>query len=90
MRRLGLIPQTLDNVLNDVSHLGATVKLGKVCKDCTLTLEDRDLPAELIILPMKEFDVIFGFDWPTKYNAKLDCISKTITFSVPGSFPFNF
>ena len=81
VRRLGLIPQTLDNALNAVSPLEATVKLGKICKDCTLTLEDRDLPAELIVLPMKEFDVILGFDWLTKCHAKLDCVSKTITFS---------
>ena len=39
---------------------------------------------------MKEFDVILGFDWLTKYHAKLDCVSKTITFFVPGSVPFNF
>ena len=90
VRRLGLIPQTLDNALNAVSPLGATVKLGKVCKDCTLTLEDKNLLAELIVLPMKEFDVILGFDWLTKYHAKLDCVSKTITFSVPGNVPFNF
>ena len=63
------------------------MKLGKVCKDCTLTLEDNNIPAELIVLPMKEFDVILGFDWLTKYHAKLD---KTITFSMPGSFSFNF
>ena len=80
----------LDNALNVVSPLGATVKLGKVCKDCTLTLEDKNLPIELIVLPMKEFDVILGFDWLTKYHAKLDCVSKTITFFEPGSVPFNF
>ena len=62
VRRLGLIPQTLDNALNAVSPLGAAVKLGKICKDCTLTLEDRNLPVELIVLSMKEFDVILGFD----------------------------
>ena len=84
------MPQTLDNALNAISPLGATVKLGKVCKDCTLTLEDRNLPAELIVLPMKEFDIIFGFDWLTKYHANLDYVSKMITFFVPRSVPFNF
>ena len=66
------------------------MKLGKVCKDCTLTLEDRNLLVKLSVLPMKEFDVILGFDWLTKYHAKLDCVSKTIIFSMPGSVPFNF
>ena len=70
------MPQTLDNALNAVLPLGVTVILGKVCKDCTLTLENRNLPAELTVLPMKEFDVILGFDWLTQYHAKLDFVSK--------------
>ena len=39
---------------------------------------------------MKEFDVILGIDWLTKYQANLDCANKTITFLTPGSQPFKF
>ena len=59
---LGLIPQSMDKTLNTVSPLGATVKLGKVCKDCPLNIEDRNLPANLIVLAMRDFDVILGID----------------------------
>ena len=34
--------------------------------------------------------MILGFNQLTQYHAKLDCVSKSITFSVPGSSPFNF
>ena len=87
---LGLVPQTLEVALNAASPLGVSVKLSKVCKDCPLTLEGRNLPANLIVLSMREFDAILGIDWLTKFHAKLDCVSKSISFSVPGSLPFNF
>ena len=53
---LGLVPQTLEVALNAASPLGVSVKLSKVCKDCPLTLEGRNLPADLIVLSMREFD----------------------------------
>ena len=52
MTDLGLVPQELETVLNAVSPLGVTVKLGKVCKDCPLTLENRNFPTDLIVLSM--------------------------------------
>ena len=73
-----------------MSPLGATVKLGRVCQDYLITLHDRNLPTDLIVLSMKEFDVILGIDWLTKFYANLDYVNKAITFSVPGSLPLNF
>ena len=73
---LGLVPQNLDVALNAVSPLGVTVKLGKVCKECALTLEDHELPVDLIVLAIREFDVILGIDWLTKFHANMDCVSK--------------
>ena len=66
------------------------MELGKVCKDCTINLEDQNLPANLIVLAIKEFDVILGIEWLTKYHANLDCSNKTITFSTLGNQPFKF
>ena len=90
MNDLGLVPRELETVLNAVSPLGVTVKLGKVCKDCPLTLENRNFPTDLIVLSMSEFDVILGIDWLTKYGAVLDCVSKSITFTTLGSQSFKF
>ena len=66
------------------------VKLGKVCKDCPLTLKNRNFPTDLIVLSMSEFDVILGIGWLTKYGAILDCVSKSITFMTPGRLSFKF
>ena len=59
MNDLGLVPQELETVLNAVSPLGITIKLGKVCP---LTVENRNFPTDLIVLSMSEFDVILGID----------------------------
>ena len=90
MRELGLVPQALGTALNAVSPLGVSVKLGQICRECPLTLGDRNLPADLIVLSMSEFDIILGIDWLTKYYANLDCVSKSITFSIPGTSLFKF
>ena len=85
-----LVPQELETVLNAVSPLGVTVKLGKVCKDCPLTLKNRNFPIDLIVLSILGFDVIVGIDWLTKYGAILDCVSKSIYFTTLGGLSFKF
>ena len=66
-----------------MSPLGVIVELGKVCKDCPLTLEDKNFPVDSIVISMSEFDTILGINWLTKYGAKLDCVRKIIKFSRP-------
>ena len=50
VRDLGLVPQDLTVALNAVSPLGTSVKLSRVCRDCPINLENRDLLADLVIL----------------------------------------
>ena len=62
IQKLGITLHKLDIALNVASPLGAIVKLGYICKDCPLHWEDRSLSANLIVLSIKEFDVILGVD----------------------------
>ena len=87
---LGLVPEELNVALNAVSPLGITVKLGKVCKKCAITLEDHELPTDLIVLSMREFDVILGINWLTKYHANLDWVSRLIFFTLLRDQAFTF
>ena len=76
--------------MNAISPLGVVVKLGRVCRECVLYLENHDLPVDLIVLTMKEFDVILGIDWLIKFHANWGCVNMLITFAMPGSQPFTF
>ena len=51
-----------------------------MCKKCAITLEDHESPIDLIVLSIREIDVILGIDWLTKYHANLDCVSRSIFF----------
>ncbi|KAA3473634.1 reverse transcriptase [Gossypium australe] len=41
----------------------------KVCKSCPLMIRDMCFPADLMLLPFDEFDIILGMDWLTMYDA---------------------
>ena len=62
----------LEKTLNAVSPLEVTIKLGKVCSDCLLTLDARNFLVDLIALSTFEFDAILGIDCLTTYCANLD------------------
>ncbi|XP_058075810.1 uncharacterized protein LOC131224305 [Magnolia sinica] len=51
---------------------------------------DMFLPADLLVLPMVEFDVILGMDWLAEYHAVLECATRTVTFHIPSLPVFQF
>ena len=44
-----------------------------VWRACPITVEDRELFADLIMLDIYDNEIIFGMDWLSKYYAKIDC-----------------
>lgn len=55
-----------------------------VCRSCILGIEDRELSVNLILLNMKDFDVILGIDWLATHHAIIHCYSKEVVFHLPG------
>ena len=49
---------------------------------CNVKIGEVSMPANLVVLSMNDFDVIFGMDWLVKYMACLDYFCKIITFKV--------
>ena len=60
------------------SHLGHSVNVNRVYKNCPIIIHDREFFADLIALPFREFDLILGIDWLSKHRAIIDCDKKTI------------
>ncbi|KAG8503448.1 hypothetical protein CXB51_001583 [Gossypium anomalum] len=58
--------------------LGRYVLVDKVCKKCPLMIRDSCFPADLMLLPFDEFDIILGMDWLTMQDAVVNCKRKTI------------
>ena len=51
---------------------------------CGVFVGRETLKADLLVLPMIEFDVILGMDWLYAHGALLDCREKKVLFSTPG------
>ena len=50
----------------------------------------RSLPADLRVLKMYDFDVIFGMDWLSRHHAHLDCFEHRVVFRPVGEREFSF
>lgn len=52
-------------------------------RDCKIRVHDKVLPENLIVLNIKDFDLILGMDWLFKHFDKVDCRQKIIHFELP-------
>ncbi|XP_038985579.1 uncharacterized protein LOC120111760 [Phoenix dactylifera] len=59
---------------------GDVILVNFVCKDCILNIEGREMKVDLLVLGMKDFDMILGMDWLAAYHATVDCFEKTVKF----------
>ena len=41
-----------------------------------LVIQNKDFPADLIVLGIHDFDIVLGMDWLSKHRATLDCYKK--------------
>ena len=52
----------------------------QVYRDCAILVHGHEMPADLVLLPLQEFDVILGMDWLSCHRARVDCYSKIVSF----------
>ena len=74
----------LDYILTVTTPVGKQVVCRTYYPNYSVLLGEVNLPADLIILDIHDFDVILGMDWLEKHHATMDCFSKTITFMLKG------
>ena len=59
--------------------LGHSVIVNKVYRDCPIKIREYKFLGDLIELSFREFDVILGMDWLSRYRAIIDCRMKRVT-----------
>ncbi|XP_043717500.1 uncharacterized protein LOC122665416 [Telopea speciosissima] len=59
---------------------GCKVELDRSFNFCPVRVSDHGLEATLIILDMKDFDIILGMDWLSTHGASLICAERKILF----------
>ncbi|XP_075481121.1 uncharacterized protein LOC142521830 [Primulina tabacum] len=80
MRSLGIAPIFETIQYNIVLPSGDVICPTSVIKACPVQVNEETFFADLIVIPMIEFDVILDMDWLSLYHAIIDCVEKTVRF----------
>jgi len=83
VERLNLVVTSLlrGMVINTPASGSVTTSL--VCARCPVNFGNVDFELDLVCLPLKHMDVIFGMDWMLTFGVSINCLTKSITFSKP-------
>ncbi|KAK8558553.1 hypothetical protein V6N12_041854 [Hibiscus sabdariffa] len=82
-RDLQILVEPTEKALTVMSPVGQSVIVDRVYRRCPLMVQDEIFPADLMELPLEEFDLILGMDWLFEHRVTLDCESKIATLKTP-------
>ena len=57
---------------------GDTMISERIVPCSRLVIQNKDFPADLIVLGIHDFDIVLGMDWLSKHRATLDCYKKEV------------
>ncbi|KAA3463936.1 DNA/RNA polymerases superfamily protein [Gossypium australe] len=81
MRLASCLNMTIEStkfVVKVSNPLGKHVLVDKVCRNCPLTIRGHYFPANLMLFPFDDFDLILGMDWLNTHSVLVNCGSKFI------------
>ena len=81
---------SMDFDLIVATPMGVSVVTSKILRDCLVMIGYREMPVDLVLLNLQDFDVILVMDWLASYHASVDCFWKRVIFSIPGQPKFSF
>jgi hypothetical protein len=61
--------------------ISGSVITSLVCAKCPVNFGNVDFEFDLVCLPLKHMDVIFGMDWMLSFGVNINCFTKSVTFS---------
>ena len=80
----------MDYDLSVATPMGDSLVCNSVLKSCVIQIEDRVMLANLILMDMYDYDVIFEMNWLAAYHASVDCFRKEVVFWPLGELEFRF
>ncbi|KAK8647250.1 hypothetical protein V6N13_120998 [Hibiscus sabdariffa] len=82
-RDLQIPVEPTDKALTVMSLVGQSVTVDRVYRRCPLMVQEETFPADLMELPLEEFDLILGMDGLSEHRVFLDCESKIASLKTP-------
>ncbi|KAL5537790.1 hypothetical protein UlMin_046097 [Ulmus minor] len=86
--KLSVPYEKMSNALNIILPSGDVLLSTYWLKETPIKISDQELYVDLIILEIKDFDVILGMDWLSKYNATIHCKKRKVVFEPHGKEKF--
>ena len=62
---------------------GDTMISERIVPGSRLVIQNKDFPADLIVLGINDFDIVLVMDWLSKHRATLDCYKKEVRLVQP-------
>ena len=59
-------------------------------ENCEIEVHDKKLWGDLVILDVRDFNLILGMDWLSRHYARIDCRRKIIDFELPQQPVLNY
>ncbi|XP_073279530.1 uncharacterized protein [Primulina huaijiensis] len=87
---LDVKPTRLDVSYSVTIPSGEKLSTSSVVRDLSLELQGHTVYADLIVLPMLEFDIILGMDWLSKNGVTIDFQQKSVRVRPLGEEEFVF
>ena len=76
VERLGLVVTPLLRGMVIDTPTNGSVTISLVCAQCTVSFGCVDFELDLVCLPLKHLDVIFGMDWMLTFGVNINCLTN--------------
>ena len=62
--------------------LGVQTRKPCVCRNVDVVISDVNMPIDMLVLPLTDFDAILGMNWLNMYKATIDCRKAEVSFEL--------
>ncbi|TYK21776.1 putative polyprotein, identical [Cucumis melo var. makuwa] len=87
---MGLEVEPLGSILSVSTPTGEVMLSKDKIKACQVEVANHVLDVTLLVLDMRDFNVILGMDWLSANHASIDCFCKEVVFNPPSATNFKF
>lgn len=78
----------LDRVFVVSTPTSGTLHTDVMTNSCRIEIEGRRLKVDLILLDIKDFNIIIDIDWLVAQHAHVECFHKRVVFIIPNEESF--
>ncbi|XP_073273275.1 uncharacterized protein [Primulina huaijiensis] len=90
VKRIGITPVAMDLGFRVSIPSGDQMFTSRILRGLELRLQQKAVQADLIVLPLPEFDIILGMDWLSSHGAVIDFRQRSVSVRPPSGKPFVF